>query len=86
MTYRLQISEIVAERIRLLADSALKQRQSRRYFDSLAQLVHVLAHYPKESGEPLREFAALKLIEYRMTIDPIHVFYSVDDARQIVYM
>lgn len=80
MTYRLEVSQSVLERIRLLADSALAQRQSRRYFDGLAQLNDILIHSPKESGEPLRDYAALNLVEYRLTVDPIHVFYSVDDS------
>jgi hypothetical protein len=86
MIYRLQVSGAVVERIRLLADSALAQRQSRRYFESLTRLNDVLVHRPKESGEPLRDFTALNLVEYRLTIDPIHVFYSVDETRQIVYV
>ena len=61
MIYRLQVSQAVIERLRLLADSALAQRQSRRYFDSLTRLVDVLVHAPKESGEPRFETSTLSI-------------------------
>jgi hypothetical protein len=86
VSYRLEASQAVKQRVRQLSDLALTQRQARRFSSAFTELVRSLIETPSSIGEPLRDLLTLKLVEYHASVDAIHVRYAVDETNRVVYL
>lgn len=86
MSFRLEASAMIIERLRKLSELALVQRQSRRFYDAIAKMGHDLIASPETVGEPLRSLTVLKLVVYHATFDALHVRYAIDNANRVVYL
>jgi hypothetical protein len=85
-SYRIDASERVRDRVRVLIFRAVRKGLIAELSAALTAMTSRLAADPTSWGDPYSRLRALDLLMYRRLEGPIIVYYAVDQARRIVYV
>jgi hypothetical protein len=85
-SFRVTYSERIAERLQLPSDLAAANRRLDRYLELVAAMQRHLADLPETWGDPVFPYQHLDLQVYHRSFEMVHVTYSVDSVRRIVYI
>lgn len=84
--YRLVYSQVVAQRLKELAEQAVRTGFGQEFVAALKAILRILAENPLEWGDPHYRLRALDLLVCHGIHSFLHVRYAVDEERKIVYI